>query len=208
MAKISKQLTRAYSDARRMFRDVEVFHKAMGFHPFREIPIPESEPKVTRWNAISAKRQRMIKEECRELCEALEGGNKAQILHESIDLVYVTLGALVDSGVTWAELSIGWAMVQQANMSKDAPDDPMSKAIKGEGFVKANVSQALGSEGEEHRYAIVSATPPIIPGKARRKAEAMIISTIGPANAEDFTSMCIELDGKVGELPVLIMEIE
>lgn len=176
-----------------MLSDVEHFHGMMGFFPAIEI---ESIPGGKA--AIDAKRARILQEEIKELVEAIKLGDKAEILHEGIDALYVVLGALHEAGITTAELSMGWGLVQSANMSKDAPADPLDKAIKGPNFEAANCSAALGATHEEHRYGIVIG--------AGKSAKGTFVSTEGKMSSADFVRMCAMLGDGAG-MPSLIFEL-
>lgn len=183
-----------YADAKRMLSDVEHFHGMMGFFPAIEI---ESIPGGKA--AIDAKRARILQEEIKELVEAIKLGDKAEILHEGIDALYVVLGALHEAGITTAELSMGWGLVQSANMSKDAPADPLDKAIKGPNFEAANCSAALGAKSEEHRYGLIIGS-----GKS---AKGTFIVNEGPLTKKDFITVCATVSEHGLGMPSLILEL-
>lgn len=176
-----------YTDARRMLSDVDEFHDYMGFYPYAE----QSPP----LEAINAKRGKLITEERRELAEAIASGDKAKILHEGIDVLYVVLGAMVEAGITPDELSVAWSLVHSANMTKQPPQDPLGKASKPENFQPADCSIALGSKGKEHRYAVIAG------------GKISFVSTIGSMTRDDFTRICMDSYEKTGELPSLITEL-
>lgn len=196
----------------RFFSDVAEFHREMGFFPFSTID-PESKivtdtiddlgqletSTKTFAQAVADKRCRIIREEAEELCEAIELGDKSKILHEGVDLLYVTLGAFLQAGITWAEISVGWSLIQIANLGKDAPSDPLDKAVKGDRFEAADMSKALGSEGEVHTYAIVCGSD--------ENAKAMVVNTIGPMDRSDWLGLVRESVEKVGRLPTVIREL-
>lgn len=187
----------------RFYSDTEEFHREMGFYPFTDLK-PETEVEykgetVTFAEAVMRKRCDIVNEECSEFCSALVGGNKAEILHEGIDVLYVVLGGLLEAGVTWAELSVAWAMIQIANLGKDRPESPLSKAVKGDRFEPADVSKALGAEGEAHNYAVVCGTD--------EAAQAMMVSTIGPMGRSDWLGLVRDAVERTGRLPSLIWEM-
>lgn len=176
-----------YADIRRMLADVAEFHRHMGFFPFASKPVDRE--------AVNTKRVKLIREESKELAKEVVGNDRAKRLHEAIDTLYVVLGSLVEDGITDAELSVGWSLVHQANMTKEAPDDPLGKGIKGPDFKPADCSLALGASGEDRRYAVISG------------GKISFVSTIGPMTRDDFTRLCLETDATTGELPSLIQEL-
>lgn len=179
--------TNNHPDARRMLADVGEFHDHMGFHPYAK-----EAPPIDK---VNEKRIKMLTEEVKELAKEVESGDKAKILHETVDVLYVALGALVEAGITGAELSVAWALVHQANMTKKPPSDPLGKGIKGKDFKPADCSLALGAQGEDRRYAV------IVGGKIS------FASTIGPMTRDDFVRVCMDGHEKTSELPTLIMEL-
>jgi phosphoribosyl-ATP pyrophosphohydrolase len=52
-----------------------------------------------RGREVMAFRVKLIREECRELCEAIEARDLARIAQEAMDLLYVTFGTLVICGL-------------------------------------------------------------------------------------------------------------
>lgn len=177
-----------YADIRRMLADVAEFHQHMGFFPFAE-QAPDRA-------AVNAKRAKLISEESGELAKEVESGDRASRLHEAIDALYVVLGALVEDEITAAELSVGWSLVHQANMTKEPPSDPLDKGVKGPDFKPADVALALGAAGEDHRYAVISG------------GKVSMISNIGPLTGQDFTRLCLYTHENTGALPSLIMELK
>lgn len=176
-----------YADTRRMLSDVSTFHDYMGFYPFAETAPP--------LEAISKKRGKMLREEVEELIEVIESGDKSKILHEGVDVLYVVLGALVEAGLTGSELSVAWSLVHSANMTKDPPNDPLAKGVKGKDFKRADCSLALNAPGEEHRYAVIA------------NDQISIVSTIGPMTRGDFSRVCLDTYDKTGSLPGMITEL-
>jgi hypothetical protein len=84
-------------------------------------------------------------------------------------------------------------------MSKDAPADPLGKAVKGDRFQKADVSKAIGAKLEAKRFGIVAGN-----GKG---AKAMFRSTQGPMDRTNFEALVSECLAVNGQLPSLIVEL-
>lgn len=107
--------------------DVAAFHRKFG-HPAPTVPTP-LDPETLAF------RQRLIREEAEELCEALASGNPVKIGREMVDLVYVAVGAGVNAGVPFDAC---WSAVQDANMEKQAPPPGSprgTKPLKPEGWI-------------------------------------------------------------------------
>jgi len=115
------------------YADVRAFHLRMGF------PAPTA-PQLTLPSG-TALRVSIVREEARELCEALLSGDLARIAQEAVDVVYVAVGALVEHGLPMEAV---WDAVHAANMQK-APDPRGSefKAIKPEGWRKPDVAAII-----------------------------------------------------------------
>lgn len=116
--------------------DVAEFHAKMGFYP-------HTDDVDDLFEKVKEKRKAILSEEVGELIEAIDSDDPVAILHEGIDVLYVTLGALHELGITQAQLDVAWSMVQEANMAKRPPDGPLEKAKKGDRWKKADVSKAL-----------------------------------------------------------------
>jgi predicted HAD superfamily Cof-like phosphohydrolase len=119
--------------------DVEAFHRKFG-HPSPGLPTP-LDPETLAF------RQRLIREEAEELCEALATGNPVKVGREMADLVYVAVGSGVNAGVPFETC---WEAVHEANMEKQAPPlgSPRdTKPLKPEGWVSPNdrIAAALGA---------------------------------------------------------------
>ena len=99
--------------------DVAKFHHAGGqlVHSTPTVPPPD----------VGRLRQRLIREECDEVCTALDEGNLVQIADGIADAVYVLLGTAVSCGIDMAPV---WQAVQQANMAKF----PVCKDCAGSGY--------------------------------------------------------------------------
>ena len=102
------------------------FHKKFGF----SINVPLEE------NDILKKRLAFINEEIREFREAVTTGNRAEILKELCDVLYMLIGFGVCYGLPVDE---GFKRAHASNMSKSPTDDPDGKAIKGPGYFKADL---------------------------------------------------------------------
>lgn len=112
-------------------RDILEFHSAMGL------------TSLTDAEALEAKRKRLIDEETRELSQAVETGEIGHIVAETMDLVYVLIGRLVERGISPAQIDAVWSAVHGANMDKEAPGDPMDKPTKPPGWEAANIEAAM-----------------------------------------------------------------
>ena len=122
--------------------DVAEFHRKMGFARRTD-------------DDVSKKRMGMLREETEELCEEMEAGREVGVLHEGVDSLYVTYGALLEYGFSQEELDHAWELVHAANMAKDAPEDPNKKAVKPKGWEKADVSKAIGVTGSPESALVV-----------------------------------------------------
>lgn len=127
--------------------DVEAFHHKFG-HAAPHKPTP-LDPETLAF------RQKLIREEAEELCEALALGDPVKIGREMVDLVYVAVGAGVNAGVPFDAC---WDAVQDANMEKQAPPPGSprgTKPLKPEGWVSPddrirNALAALFPARENH----------------------------------------------------------
>ena len=114
----AEQLERTLDD------DVRDFHEKFG-HPAPGQPIRHFNVNVITF------RERLIREECDELIEAIHQRSLAKIAAEAVDLIYVVVGTLVALGVP---LMPFWRDIQRANMTKET--NPLGgKPIKPEGWV-------------------------------------------------------------------------
>lgn len=91
-------------------------------------------------------RHNLIKEECKELLEALEGGHLPSIAHEIVDVLVVTIGTANCFGI---ELDDLWNAVQKANLAKrGGPKDPVTgKQLKPVGWQPADIEAELVNQG-------------------------------------------------------------
>lgn len=100
-----------------------------------------------------------ICEEFRELREELCGvgtvwmtvlprRDRARVLKESLDLIWVVLGNLQRHGISPAQVEAGWRELCRSNHSKvGAPRDANGKLQKGESFIPWDAERVLGGEG-------------------------------------------------------------
>lgn len=103
--------------------DVRAFHEKFGHYVADEPSLP---PK-----AVIEFRKKMIMEEAKELCEALDRGDIVHIAQEIADLHYVTSGASVVCGIDEQKVH---EIVQRANMAKQTNPDG-GKPLKPEGWL-------------------------------------------------------------------------
>lgn len=88
---------------------VEEWHRAFGF-PVRDLPaLPD--PGTSRLRA------NLMAEELGEVVEAMEKGSVEQIAKELMDLIYVTIGTLVELGLHKKSFAL-FSEVHRSNMSK------------------------------------------------------------------------------------------
>jgi len=118
--------------ARTVEQDVKDFHTAFNH------PAPEYVEDMPSMSMLEF-RKRLIKEECQELCEAIDEGNLSKIAAEAVDLIYVVVGTLVSLGLP---LMPFWRDVQRANMTKVINPDG-GKPLKPEGWVAPNPARVL-----------------------------------------------------------------
>lgn len=77
-------------------------------------------------------RIKLIREECEELCEAIEARDLGRIAQEAVDVVYVVLGTLIVCGL---RIKPFFNAVHEANMMKE-PNPEGGKPLKPEGWTK------------------------------------------------------------------------
>ena len=104
--------------------DVSDFHKKFG-HPAPDAPhLPSLE--------LMSFRKKLLREECEELCDAIDARDPGSIASEAVDLIYVAIGTLVMCGLKFAPF---WKLVQKANMAK-IPNPNGGKPLKPTGWRK------------------------------------------------------------------------
>lgn len=103
-------------------RDVRAFHRRFGF------PAPDGVTMLSRPQADQ--RERLIREEFRELYETFGDCAPHRMAGELVDLIYVCLGTAVAMGL---DLEPHWREVQRKNMQKVKVPGKW-KAQKPEGF--------------------------------------------------------------------------
>lgn len=117
-----------------MFNDVKEFHGKMGLsNP------PAYEPYCP---GALARRELLIAEEYFELLEALDSGDPAKIVHESLDVVFVALGNIVALGINPAA---AWEELCRANMAKE-PELSSGSVRKPEGWIPADIAGAIADQ--------------------------------------------------------------
>lgn len=131
----------------RMQEGVEDFHRAMG-QPVHHVPRPLPEDR-------KAVRIELIREEFQELKDALAADDMVEQVDACIDILYVTLGLLVEMGVNASPV---FEEVQASNMSKfgadgkpiiAGPNDPdgvfEGRVKKGPNYFKPDIKGCLAS---------------------------------------------------------------
>ncbi len=116
------------------------FHKTFGM-VYEESPVAFQPPELREL------REELIREEFRELRDALDDGDIEQICKESTDLLYVVIGLMVTYGVPVTEC---FREIQRSNMSKLGEDGkPIyrsdGKVLKGPNYSEADMKQVLES---------------------------------------------------------------
>jgi predicted HAD superfamily Cof-like phosphohydrolase len=140
-----------------MISDVTRFHRKYG-QPVADGP---SFPAPDRMRL----RQDLHKEECRELNEAIDvclamysdGGRYttaqekqalAAVLKEVCDLVFVTLGTVLEFGFHRV-FAAAWSAVSASNLTKDGGSNALGKVTKGPSYVAPDLHKVLwGKESE------------------------------------------------------------
>ena len=84
-----------------------------------------------------------MEEELGELIEAIQSQDRAEVVKEGVDLLYVVLGTFQEAGIL-DDIEYAWDLVHANNMSKIGPDgevkrDEFGKILKPEGFQKLNL---------------------------------------------------------------------
>lgn len=110
---------------------VRHFHRLFGY-------VVSNVPTVTAMKTRLI-REALIYEECKELSDELYSTRPdlSKIAHEAADLMYVLYGLAVECGFDLDEV---FALVHEANMTKDKPASAAEKTPKGEGFVPADAA--------------------------------------------------------------------
>lgn len=128
-----EQLEAASREQRGPEGDVRAFHHKFG-HP------APSKPGVGWTPELAAFRARLIREEARELVEAVEQGRGlAELAGEACDLLYVTIGTMVAAGLPVQPF---WDEVQRANMAKE-PNPEGGKPLKPQGWKPPALTEVL-----------------------------------------------------------------
>ncbi len=87
-------------------------------------------------------RSRLMHEETKEVIEAMEEGDIEHIAKEIADLLYTVYGTIGSYGLA-GKMSEIFTEVHQSNMSKDVPEGGEGKAVKGEHYREADISNIL-----------------------------------------------------------------
>lgn len=120
-----------------MYEDVKDFHKKFGAHIEQTPTIPPPE--------VCKLRRTLIREEYKELRQALETKDLPEIAKESMDLVYVIMGTLVSYGINADEI---WEEVQRTNMLKvGGANREDGKVLKPEGWQPPDIVNLLKKQG-------------------------------------------------------------
>jgi len=91
-----------------------------------------------------ALRARLIQEEARELCDALQADDIVEVADGMADLIYVVIGTAVSCGI---DLSPIFNEVHRSNMTKDGGKDGGGKVTKGPNFSPPDIRGELGRQG-------------------------------------------------------------
>ena len=124
---------------RDLIEDVTAFHNAC------DVPVLH-EPAVPPKDRVDL-RVALIKEEARELIDAMHEGDLLETADGMADLIYVTVGAALEFGIP---LDRVWAAVQTANMAKvDLSTGKVrkredGKVLKPEDWQAPDIAAALG----------------------------------------------------------------
>ena len=87
-------------------------------------------------------RRKMVAEEAREYDEALESGDRVRIAHEGIDLIYSTIGGLVEAGISPEQALRVWAEVARANAASAADGFDVRSAVRPASHAASNRSRS------------------------------------------------------------------
>lgn len=108
---------------------------------------------VSKWHesmglSLSGNRElgmRLIDEEATELDEAIKSGDRAEILKETLDLIWVLLGNLMRHGIAPWQIAAGWNALFWSNMSKKGGKlDEHGKLTKPDTYRPADMASVLG----------------------------------------------------------------
>lgn len=119
-----------------LFQAVKEFHEAFDLPISREPILPSGE--------VSRRRYNLIREELRELKEAMAGSSKEAIAKELTDLLYVVIGTYLELGLHPLAESL-MREVHRSNMSKLVEHEP--EAVR----FAARYTQRTGEETEAQK---------------------------------------------------------
>lgn len=119
---------------------VREFHQTMGA-PVRTIPSPLTEKEQRL-------RLRLIREETEELDEALQNGDVVKTADAIADILYVTLGTAVVSGI---DISPVFDEVHRSNMTKTGGGlRGDGKVVKGENYEPPDIASVIKRQLDEN----------------------------------------------------------
>lgn len=111
----------------------------MDFHRALDIPVGET-PLIRRPEL----RVKLIREESKELCQAIEDGDLIEAIDGMCDLLVVTYGAAVEFGI---DLEPFWIEVHKTNMAKrGGPTREDGKKLKPPGWQPPNLAPILAAQ--------------------------------------------------------------
>ncbi len=116
-----------------MIEDVKAFYLK-----YRQEPLPTSPiiPNVQERDLAA----RIVKEESRELVDAMEWGDIVEVADGVADLIWVAIWAGLVHGIPIEPI---WEEVRRTNMNKLPPDKPGGKIRKPEGWTPPDIKGIL-----------------------------------------------------------------
>lgn len=119
--------------------DVLEFHKTFGAYI-------SSQPSVPAVNVVNL-RITLIKEEVKELLDALEDSELEEIADGIVDVIVVCLGTAISCGI---DISPVWDEVHKSNMAKTGGTKRLDgKILKPENWTPSDISKILKAQGEK-----------------------------------------------------------
>ncbi len=121
-----------------LIEDVREFHDAGGVPNPPDFPFVPSEERIKMRLALQ-------KEENKELRDALKARDLTEIADGCMDLIYVTLGTLIECGLCGIALKL-WDEVQATNMAKFTGGlvlSPEGKILKPEGWSPPDIAHII-----------------------------------------------------------------
>lgn len=114
------------------YDDVAVFQKTMHDVPMYMPNWPEDKDTVRKCVDL-------LTEEYIEVLHAIQAKDIVNLAQELVDVAYSAMSIAVNFGIPFDDI---WREVHRANMTKQ-PNPDGGKALKGEGFQKANVKAIM-----------------------------------------------------------------